>query len=110
MERCGARSGEEIQAGHGRAVRSRSPGSRRCGQLRTGAMMSRTCYDRRRKEPAVKATLQKAFGYQGDSMHLPVQDLDAALPFYEHVLGFRLLSRGDAPYKSALLARDDVQI
>lgn len=56
------------------------------------------------------ATLQKAFGYQGDSMHLPVQDLDAALPFYEQILGFRLLSRGDAPYKSAVLARDDVQI
>jgi hypothetical protein len=30
----------------------------------------------------VKATLQKVWGYQGDTMHLPVQDLAAALPFY----------------------------
>jgi lactoylglutathione lyase len=58
----------------------------------------------------VKATLQKAFGYQGDKMQLPVQDLAGALPFYETVLGFRVLSRGDTPHHSAVLARDDVQI
>jgi catechol 2,3-dioxygenase-like lactoylglutathione lyase family enzyme len=39
----------------------------------------------------MKATLQKAFGYQGDNMNLPVRDLAAALPFYETVLGFRVL-------------------
>ena len=55
------------------------------------------------------ATLEKAFGYQGDSM-LPVQDLAAALPFYETVLGFRVLSRSDTPYDSAVLVRDEVQI
>jgi lactoylglutathione lyase len=58
----------------------------------------------------VKATLQKAFGYQGDNMHLPVRDLAEALPFYETVLGFRVLSRSDTPHKSAVLARDEVQI
>jgi lactoylglutathione lyase len=58
----------------------------------------------------VKATLENAFGYQGDSMHLPVQDLDAALPFYETVLGFRVASRSDTPFKSAVLARDEVQM
>jgi catechol 2,3-dioxygenase-like lactoylglutathione lyase family enzyme len=58
----------------------------------------------------VKAALQKAWGYQGDNMHLPVQDLAAALPFYETVLGFRVLSRSDTPHNSAVLARDDVQI
>jgi lactoylglutathione lyase len=58
----------------------------------------------------VAATLQKAFGYQDDHMHLPVQDLAAALPFYENVLGFRVLSRSDAPHKSAVLARDAVEI
>jgi lactoylglutathione lyase len=58
----------------------------------------------------VKATLQKVWGYQGDTMHLPVQDLAAALPFYETVLGFRVLSRSDTPHDSAVLARDDVQI
>lgn len=58
----------------------------------------------------MKATLQKAWGYQGDNMNLPVRDLAAALPFYETVFGFRVLSRGDAPYGSAVLARDQVQI
>jgi lactoylglutathione lyase len=41
---------------------------------------------------------------------LPVPDLDAALPFYEHVLGFRVLARNVMPHKSAVLARDEVQI
>ena len=58
----------------------------------------------------MKATLQKAFGYQGDNMHLPVRDLAEALPFYETVLGFRVLSRSNTPHKSAVLARDEVQI
>jgi catechol 2,3-dioxygenase-like lactoylglutathione lyase family enzyme len=58
----------------------------------------------------VKATLEKAWGYQGDNMNLPVRDLAAALPFYETVLGFRVLLRSDTPYNSAVLARDQVQI
>jgi catechol 2,3-dioxygenase-like lactoylglutathione lyase family enzyme len=58
----------------------------------------------------MKAILEKAFGYQGDSMNLPVRDLVAALPFYETVLGFRVLSRSNAPHSSAVLARDHVQI
>ena len=58
----------------------------------------------------MKATLEKAWGYQGDNMHLPVRDLAAALPFYETVFGFRVLSRSDTPYHSAVLARDQVQI
>ena len=58
----------------------------------------------------MKATLEKAWGYQGDNMNLPVRDLSAALPFYETVLGFRVLSRSDTPHNSAVLARDQVQI
>ena len=54
--------------------------------------------------------LEKAFGYQGDNMNLPVKDLAAALPFYEKVLGFRVVSQSDAPHKSAVLARDQIQI
>jgi len=57
-----------------------------------------------------KGTLQKAWGYQGDPMHLPVRDVAAAVPFYEMVLGFRVLSRGDTPHRSAVLARDTVTI
>jgi catechol 2,3-dioxygenase-like lactoylglutathione lyase family enzyme len=58
----------------------------------------------------MKATLEKAFGYQGDNMNLPVRDLSAALPFYETVLGFQVLSRSNAPLNSAVLGRDQVQI
>jgi len=58
----------------------------------------------------MKARLEKAWGYQGDNMNLPVRDLSAALPFYETVLGFRVLSRSDTPYRSAVLVRDDVRI
>lgn len=56
------------------------------------------------------AYLEKAWGYQGDNMKLPVQDLAAALPFYETMLGFRVVSRGNEPYNSAVLARDEVRI
>ena len=58
----------------------------------------------------MKATIENAFGYQGDNMTLPVPDLAASLPFYETVLGFRVLSRSDTPHHSAVLARDQVQI
>ena len=55
-------------------------------------------------------TLEKAFGYQGDNMSLPVNDVDAAVPFYESILRFRVISRSDTPCRSAVLARDQVQI
>ena len=58
----------------------------------------------------MNGTLDKAFGYQGDNMNLPVLDLAGALPFYETVLGFRVVSRSDTPHKSAVLARDHVQM
>jgi len=58
----------------------------------------------------MKGTLVKAFGYQGDTMHLPVPDLAAALPFYETMLGFQVRSRGEAPHNSAVLTRDQVEI
>ena len=58
----------------------------------------------------MKPTLEKASGYQGHHMNLPVRDLALALPFYETVLGFRLLSRSETPHKSAVLIRDQVQI
>src|SRR6185436_21080844 len=56
------------------------------------------------------ATLEKAFGYQGDNMNLPVADLEAALAFYETVLGFQVESRSATPHRSAVLARDQVQM
>jgi len=56
------------------------------------------------------STLDKAFGYQGDNMNLPVKDLAAALPFYQNVLGFRVVSQTDEPHKAAVLARDQIQM
>ena len=58
----------------------------------------------------MKANLEKVFGYKGDNMNLPVPDVAAALPFYETVLGFRVISRSDTPYKSAVLGRDQIQM
>jgi catechol 2,3-dioxygenase-like lactoylglutathione lyase family enzyme len=57
-----------------------------------------------------EAALERAFGYQGDNMNLPVRDLEAALPFYETVLGFQVVSRSDTPHRCAVLGRDQVRI
>jgi len=56
------------------------------------------------------ATLDKAFGYRGDTMNLPVKEIDAALPFYESVLGFRVASPSHTPPRAATLTRDAVQM
>ena len=58
----------------------------------------------------MRGTLEKAFGYQGDNMNLPVRDVAAAVPFYEQVFGFQVLSRSDTPHNCAVLGRDHVQI
>jgi catechol 2,3-dioxygenase-like lactoylglutathione lyase family enzyme len=58
----------------------------------------------------MSAALEKAFGYKGDNLNLPVADVAAAVPFYETVLGFRVLSRSDNPHNSAILTRDEVQL
>ena len=43
-------------------------------------------------------------------MNLPVADLAEAVPFYETVMGFRVESRSETPHRSAVLARDGIQI
>ena len=61
----------------------------------------------------MKAQFKKAFPYAKDAMNLPVKSVDEAVPFYEKVMGFRLVSREEATLKSAksaILARDDIQI
>ena len=52
----------------------------------------------------------RAVPYALDAMNLPVADVDAAVPFYVNVVGFQVVSRADAPCKSAALERDRVQI
>ena len=58
----------------------------------------------------MKAEFKTAWGYKGNNMNLPVADLEAALPFYETVMGFRVESRSETPHKSAVLTRNAIQI
>jgi lactoylglutathione lyase len=58
----------------------------------------------------MKTLFKSAAPYADDAMNLPVQDVDKAIPYYEKVFGFRVVSREDAPHKSAILARDGIQI
>jgi lactoylglutathione lyase len=58
----------------------------------------------------MKAVFSYAAPYADDAMDLPVADVDAAIPFYEKTFGFCVVSRQDSPHKSAVLARDQIQI
>jgi len=58
----------------------------------------------------MKAVFKDAAPYADDAMNLPVEDVEAAIPFYEKTLGFRVVSRQDSPHKSVVLARDRIQI
>jgi len=58
----------------------------------------------------MKAVFKTAAPYARDAMNLPVHDVDSAIPYYEKTLGFRVVSRQDAPCKSVALARDSIQI
>ena len=58
----------------------------------------------------MKAVFRSASPYADNAMNLPVHNVDAAIPYYEKVFGFRVVSRQDAPHKSVILARDSIQI
>ncbi len=58
----------------------------------------------------IKAVFKTVKPYQENEMNLPVENLEEAIPFYETVMGFQIISRNDAPCKSAVLARDHIQI
>ena len=58
----------------------------------------------------MKAEFKSARGYQGNNLKLPVRNLETAIPFYEVVMGFQLLTRSDSPNRSAVLGRDGIQI
>jgi len=58
----------------------------------------------------MKAVFKTAAPYLTDEMNLPVEDLEAAIPFYETIMGFQVVSRSDSPSKTAVLARDGIQI
>ena len=58
----------------------------------------------------MKSVFKAVSPYEEDEMNLPVENVDESVPFYESVMGFKVLSRSDSPHKSATLGRDEVQI
>ena len=58
----------------------------------------------------MKAKFKRAVPYAKDAMNLPVHDVEAAVPFYEQTMGFRVMQRQDSPHRRAVLTRDDIQI
>ncbi|HKG23727.1 MAG TPA: VOC family protein [Blastocatellia bacterium] len=58
----------------------------------------------------MKAVFKTAAPYIADEMSLPVGDLEAAIPFYETIMGFQVVSRDESPYRSAVLHRDGIRI
>lgn len=58
----------------------------------------------------MKAKFKRAVPYAKDAMNLPVANVEAAVPFYEKTLGFRVVQREDSPNPRAVMARDDIQI
>ncbi|MBC7827844.1 MAG: VOC family protein [Chitinophagaceae bacterium] len=57
-----------------------------------------------------KAIFRNAWPYQQDKMNLPVENVEAAIPFYETVMGFTVVSKKSSPYNTAVLSRDDIQV
>ena len=58
----------------------------------------------------MKAIFKRAVPYAEDAMNLPVADVEAAIPFYQQTFKFSVVSKQDSPVKSAVLARDQIQI
>jgi predicted enzyme related to lactoylglutathione lyase len=58
----------------------------------------------------MKAVFKSTWPYQGDEMNLPVESVDQAVPFYETVMAFQVISRNESPQKSAVLSRDQIKI
>ncbi|MDQ3011469.1 MAG: VOC family protein [Acidobacteriota bacterium] len=58
----------------------------------------------------MSAVFKTAWPYQKDALNLPVANVAAAIPFYEKVMGFTVVSQKDSPCQSAVLGRDGIQI
>lgn len=56
----------------------------------------------------MKSIFKNVWPYQKDAKNLPVADVEAAIPFYETVMGFQLVSRSEISFKSVLLERDGI--
>jgi lactoylglutathione lyase len=58
----------------------------------------------------VKARFKFAAPYGKDVLNLPVENVDAALPYYEKTFGFRVIGRQEQPNRKVILQRDNVRI
>lgn len=58
----------------------------------------------------MKAVYKHAAPYADNALNLPVADVEAAIPFYETLFGFRVESRNNEPQRSVILARDNIRI
>ena len=57
-----------------------------------------------------KAKFTRAAPFKDDVMNLPVENLNEAVPYYQKVMGFTVVSRSEEPHKAAVLERDGIQI
>lgn len=57
-----------------------------------------------------KSIFKEAWPYQNDVLNMPVADVEAAVGFYETVMGFVQVLKEEKPLRRVLLKRDDVQI
>ena len=57
-----------------------------------------------------KATFKNAWPYRDDPMNLPIADVDASVPFYEEMMGFRVVERLDTPHRIVIMERDGLRI
>src|SRR5882724_9758093 len=58
----------------------------------------------------MKAIFKSAHPYKDDAMNLPVENVETAIPFYETIMGFHVLSQQYEPVPAAVLIRDDIKI
>lgn len=58
----------------------------------------------------MSAIFLRAAPYADDAMNLPVENVDAAISFYDTMMGFKVVSRTDLPRKAVVLGRDRIQI
>lgn len=58
----------------------------------------------------MKSTFLRVAPYAEDALNLPVENVEAALPFYQNVMGFNLVSQDPAKANLAILGRDAIQI
>ena len=57
----------------------------------------------------MRAKFERVVPYAGDVLSLPVPSVEQSVPFYRDKFGFRVVSQGEAPFRSAILERDGLR-